>query len=432
VLEKHYLWGGLNSFYKRAGRRFDTGLHALTNYAPPDASRRTLARLLRQLSLSLADLALAQQSFSVIAFPDLRVRFSNDAELLDAEVARAFPRSIDAFRELWRFASEIAPDAVPTGKSARAELLSRLRDERLADVLLLPVCLYGSAQENDCDWHLFVVLFRAIFVEGLARPEGGIKPLLDLLVRRLRELGGELRMRAGVERILVEGGRAAGVRLESGEEIRCERVLSCAGWVETMRLCGEDVAARDAGWLSFVESVSVLDREPRDLGIDATIVFFNDAEELLHRRPAGPTDPRIGAISCPNNYENATPLDEGVMRVTTLANTAAWRDLDEEDYARQKQAAFAAAVDVAARYAADPRPHTRYLDVFTPRTVERFTSHAGGAVYGSPRKCHTGETPVGDLFLCGTDQGFPGIVGALHSGVLMANRHVLTAKAALR
>ena len=35
VLEKHELWGGLNSFYTLQGRAFDVGLHALTNYAAP-------------------------------------------------------------------------------------------------------------------------------------------------------------------------------------------------------------------------------------------------------------------------------------------------------------------------------------------------------------------------------------------------------------
>jgi phytoene dehydrogenase-like protein len=47
VLEKHSLWGGLNSFYKRQGRRIDTGLHALTNFAPKGA-RRCAARSARR------------------------------------------------------------------------------------------------------------------------------------------------------------------------------------------------------------------------------------------------------------------------------------------------------------------------------------------------------------------------------------------------
>ena len=35
LVEKHELWGGLNSFYTKDGHPFDVGLHALTNYVPP-------------------------------------------------------------------------------------------------------------------------------------------------------------------------------------------------------------------------------------------------------------------------------------------------------------------------------------------------------------------------------------------------------------
>ena len=51
ILERHYLWGGLNSFYKRGGRRFDTGLHALTNYVPRGTAGAPLTRILRQLRI---------------------------------------------------------------------------------------------------------------------------------------------------------------------------------------------------------------------------------------------------------------------------------------------------------------------------------------------------------------------------------------------
>ena len=32
LVEKHYVVGGLNSFYARKGRKFDVGLHAVTNW----------------------------------------------------------------------------------------------------------------------------------------------------------------------------------------------------------------------------------------------------------------------------------------------------------------------------------------------------------------------------------------------------------------
>ena len=48
LLERHSLVGGLNSWYKRHGRRFDTGLHALTNYAPRGTPGAPLTKILRR------------------------------------------------------------------------------------------------------------------------------------------------------------------------------------------------------------------------------------------------------------------------------------------------------------------------------------------------------------------------------------------------
>ncbi|MFI5336925.1 MAG: phytoene dehydrogenase, partial [Opitutales bacterium] len=64
-------------------------------------------------------------------------------------------------------------------------------------------------------------------------------------------------------------------------------------------------------------------------------------------------------------------------------------------------------------------------DMFTPRTVQRFTGHLNGAIYGAPRKLRDGRTHLRNLYLCGTDQGFLGIIGAMLSGISMANYHVL-------
>ena len=64
-------------------------------------------------------------------------------------------------------------------------------------------------------------------------------------------------------------------------------------------------------------------------------------------------------------------------------------------------------------------------DMFTPTTVVRFTGHDNGAIYGSPRKQLDGRTHLSNLFVCGTDQGFVGIIGSITSGIGMANMHCL-------
>ncbi len=79
----------------------------------------------------------------------------------------------------------------------------------------------------------------------------------------------------------------------------------------------------------------------------------------------------------------------------------------------------------AVRFVPDFRRHVIDTDVFTPKTIRRFTSHDNGAVYGAERKKLDGTTHLSNLFLCGTDQGFVGIVGAIVSGISMANQHCL-------
>jgi phytoene dehydrogenase-like protein len=59
---------------------------------------------------------------------------------------------------------------------------------------------------------------------GLAR--GGMGAISKAIASALLEAGGEIRTNAGVEQILVKGGRAMGVALESGEELSAKIVVS--------------------------------------------------------------------------------------------------------------------------------------------------------------------------------------------------------------
>lgn len=437
VLERHSLWGGLNSFWKAAGRRFDVGLHALTNFVRPGpgAGGRPLTRVLRQLRIPWESLRLGEQRESWIVFPDTRLRFSNDFALLREEVASAFPDQRQGFE---RLAADIAAttydDELPAG-SSRGVLAGYLSDPRLVDMLLHPLLWYGSPTPDDLEWPSFVVLWKSIYEEGMARPAGGIRPLLDILRRRLREVGGELRLRAGVAEIVRDGtaergaGGVRGVRLEDGSELQAPCVLSSAGWVETMQLCGSELAtahgATEAGRLSFVETTSILDALPAELGYDATLVFYNLADSTVYCRPEEAVDVRSGVVSCPDNYAGQEPASEGTFRVTVLANSDVWRSLPDERYYPLKDEAWERALGAVTEFAPDVRPRTVHKDIFTPRTIEHYTGHLNGAVYGAPVKRRSGETPVPGLYLCGTDQGYLGIVGAMFSGIAMANRHAL-------
>ena len=137
LLERHNASGGLNSFYSIEGRKYDVGLHALTNYVRKGTKGTPLAKLLRQLRIPYDALDLCPQNGSRIAFPGCELRFDNNFALLESEIEHIFPKQIDGFRAL---VAEIrAVDAFNLGAvpvSARSAVQRHISDPQLS--LIIP------------------------------------------------------------------------------------------------------------------------------------------------------------------------------------------------------------------------------------------------------------------------------------------------------
>src|SRR5690606_28786212 len=100
--------------------------------------------------------------------------------------------------------------------STKSVLKKYISNELLREMLLCPLLIYGSAWEDDMDFAQFVIMFKSLYFEGFARPEGGVRTIIDLLTTRFKECGGELKFRNGVKEIIVEDGKAIGVELDRG------------------------------------------------------------------------------------------------------------------------------------------------------------------------------------------------------------------------
>ena len=429
IVEKHYRVGGLNSFYNLGGRKFDVGLHAVTNYVPKDVKLAPLPKLLRQLKLKAEDFALCPQQMSVIKFPNKTLRFNNDFDFFVQEVVESFPRQADNFLNLLKIIfeyDELNLYAKPI--SAREVVSSIISDPLLVDMIFCPLMFYGNAQENDMEFGQFVIMFKSILCEGFARPQAGVRQILDVLVKKYKACGGELRMKCAVTSLQCANGRVESILLENGEVLTANRILSSAGYIETMKLLTDyDSSKFDCfvGQLSFVEFILILNREPAEMGYNTTITFYNNSDRFDYRKPDELVDVSSGVICCPNNFQFENPLPEGVIRITNLANFDLWNKLSEEEYKAQKAAWLETTLQEVVKFVPDFRDSIVFTDIFTPKTIRKFTGRINGAVYGTPHKIKTGKTHLDNLFICGTDQGFLGIVGAMLSGISMANLHVL-------
>jgi len=437
LLEKHYVVGGLNSFYAKGGKKFDVGLHALTNYPSEDSGKKSpLLKLCRQLRIPLDSLQLKEQSFSRIMFPEKEIQFSNHFPSFLTEINEKFPKSSDAFGKLLKKMEEFPAYSVDAPElSTRGILKDSGIEPLLAEMLLCPTCYYGSAQHDDIDFPTFVMLFDAIFRQGLARPEQGIRAILDPLCQRLKKLGVERRMNTGVSKFHVRDDQITEIELESGEYVIADQIISTCGVIETESLLSSDYQSESqskTGDFTIIESISVMQGKPRDLNWKETVVFFNDSAKFDYVCPKDPVDLRSGVICIPENYNSANDPTDFKLRITHPANFSFWSSLSNEEYVNEKEKYEDLIFQNGLRYISNEQESkdeiaSRILlrDTFTPKTIKRFTSHENGTLYGSPTKSRNGSTKLKNLFLAGTDQGYIGIVGAMLGGIAVANNQIL-------
>ena len=429
LLEQHHRIGGLNSYFSRGNKLLETGLHAITNYAPAEDKHAPLNKLFRQLKISRKSLTFYPQYFSEIQFPEhTSLRFSNDFSLLQEEIATKHGHSYHGFTQLVKAISTFDPFKPQQFRSAKKFVHSYLNNELLTEMLLCPLLYYGSSTENDIDLSQFVIMFRSIYQEGMFRPEGTIKSFLDLLHGHYKKLGGAIQLNKKVVRILTEQKTAYGIELADGSTIECDHLLSTAGLEETRQLLDPQFFPAKQKRLSFVESIFLADKSKKSsLPEKKTILFYSSKNTFNYAQPKELVDYSSGVICFPGNFSGRPQQEQFEVRATHLANYDLWaaERQNERAYQKAKELLAERSARVVEKYIGTFKDQVNFHDSFTPLTIKRYTSKIGGAIYGSPVKIKDGDIGYTNLFLAGTDQGFLGIIGSMLSGVSMVNQHIL-------
>jgi phytoene dehydrogenase-like protein len=132
---------------------------------------------------------------------------------------------VKAYRRLGRRGlAEFSGELVQT---SRDWLTTTFRSER-AHGLLAPWVLHtGLGPDAAASGFMTRVIAFAIEAGGMPIPRGGGARLVDALVRLIEDHGGTCRTGQDVERIVVSGGRATGVRLTDGEVLDARRAVVC-------------------------------------------------------------------------------------------------------------------------------------------------------------------------------------------------------------
>lgn len=111
-------------------------------------------------------------------------------------------------------------------RSVHAHAARRVRDPALRFALSFHPLFIGGDPFRVTSIYALVSHLEAAF--GVHYAMGGVQAIADAMVRVIRDQGGTVRLGTEADEILVQDGRAAGVRLAGGEEIAAEVTVSNA------------------------------------------------------------------------------------------------------------------------------------------------------------------------------------------------------------
>jgi len=476
VLEQHWVAGGnAHVFRRKRAFEFDVGVHYIGDCAPGGA----IPNVLRGIGLEdkIEFLELDPDGFDTILFPGVTFRVPKGWDKYRERLVAAFPddetglhRCLDVFEQLLAemrrlYAAGAAPDLakllpeIPTLIRWGGRALSDLFDDCGLGAKARAVIIAQSGAYAVAPSRTPVAVhagFLDHYLKGAYYPRGGGQVLPARLVEVLRANGGEVRTRQRVDRILIEDGRAAGVRLTTGEELRAPTVISNADVKRTLLdMVGAEhispaTAARVDAYRMALPIFCVylgLDIDLRERMPNTNYWYCDsfDLEDIYQTCYDGrlpehfPLLITTASVKDPHTRRIAPPGCSSIEIMTWVpANYDVWGVHEgpaagekyhrDRDYRSNKERLTELMIDGAEHPLPGIREHIVWKEAATPVTQERFTLSTGGTSYGiemavdqSGPNRPAPATEIPGLFLTGasTTSGH-GIVGTMRGGVATA------------
>jgi phytoene dehydrogenase-like protein len=471
VLEKKILPGGTSYVFRRGGYSFPMGP---LSFSFPGRVSELLA------GAGIDEPIEFRRSEFAFRTPRLDVRMSRPLTDLGRDLTRRFPaekEGIEAFvgslsgavaasRDLDRWHPDFAvsprspagPDPSAEGFSGRIAEVRELSERPAASVLDGLIRDEGlrnflgslGTKRPEMSMLNLASMWNIMAEEGIWFPSPGVHGLADLLLKRLEELGGEIRLGVPVARIIVRGGRASGVATADGRTVESRFVVSNAdakstflGLVDPASVRGVDLEfVRDVPYTGSELCVYLgLRPEKCDLAaIEADHLFWR--HEIRDEGPSDLEDFRNREIEiC--FWSRKAPDQAPPGRASLLLRVGfpydhfvAWRtgEKTRRNGYRDYKAALARKLVLAAEEAvAGLSGAVELTESATPLTYRDWGNRTDGSIAGWSWKASESaripekilvRTPVPGLFLAGiyaaSELFLGGVPTALHTGNLAA------------
>lgn len=438
VLEAQTYPGGSAGTYFHKGFRFDAGATVAGGFQPngPHAVIGDLLGITWPVRL--------HEPAWVVHLPDRDIRLTRD----NADVLAHFPHSASFWDEQSALADlgwKLSATGLPWPPSSAAELrqLAKVALAHFpADLRIVPFALTSAYQwlkwrglaADDAfvrfiDAQLLIssqttsrranAMYSATALDlarqGVYHVEGGIGGLAQILVDKVKALGGDVLYRQRVSQIAVRDDRAVGVYTRKGGFFPADFVIANMTPWSLDEALGEaspaalrrEVAERQFGWGAFVLHLGVrADRLPADLPDHHQMIADYD-------RPLG--EGRSVFLSMSPTWDaSRAPVGQRAVTVTTHTDVQPWWDLlarDPAAYAERKADYTERLLSSIERAIHGFRAAVTLTLPGTPVTYQYYTDRKFGMVGGFPQaslfKARGPRTGIANLRMVG-DSIFPG------------------------
>src|SRR5690554_2015795 len=436
VFEQHYTAGGFTHSYSRNGYEWDVGVH----YIGDVGAKHTLARRLfdfvsaGKLEWAPMDdhfdrIFLGKESFDLVATP----------KKYRAELLKHFPQEEKAIDEYFK---RIATAA----NSMRLLTLEKLLPTPAATLVRALRKLKAPKWLNQTTRDV---------PESLTKSQ---KRMAETIIPQIQKNGGELFTYASVEEILIENGKAVGVKMADGTEVRAPVVISNAGVFNTFGKLLPEKVAKQSGYLKKLDTVKRsmaslgmyigIQDTAENLGLPKTNYWLytsEDYEGSLERFFADPENEPVPLvyISFPSAKDpEFLAKYPGRATIEIVAPGphdwfAQWADKPwgkrGEDYDALKEKWSQRLLERLYEHFPQLRGKIDYYELSTPLSTDFFCRYETGEIYGLDhdpsrfeQKWLKPKTSIPGLYLTGQDVITCGVAGAMIGG--LATAVVITGK----
>ncbi len=473
VCEQHYVPGGWCHSFSLEGYRFSPGVHYIGGIGPGGHMRRIYEGLGVSQDLAFCELnpdgydhaIVGSERFDIPAGKEvyqerLKDRFPQEREGIDGyfQVVTGLPEDFKKAGQSNELLDFVAlPFRIPHlrrwgWRTAQALVNYFVEDPLLKAILLTQTGDHGVPPSMaPVPFHVGIVNH---YLEGGYYPIGGGGAIPKAFARALKRAGGEIRLSTSVDAILVEEGRAIGVRLAGGEEIRARHVISNADpGVTFEKLVGSEHLSwrlkRKLKRLSYSPSALSLflatDLDLKAAGFDSGNYWYYENADIDNLYRQGDSDHIIHSDRAKSFFMTITTLKDPTkvyrghhtLELFTFVNYEAfgrWSNSSYEDrptaYEALKQELARKMLISAEELIPGLRDHLAFCSLGTPLTNEYYLNATRGNIYGPAHtRLQSGpfafphNTEIENLWMCGasTINGH-GVAGVTASGLSVAKK----------